>query len=88
MSFLAYGLHATLPDLTRRHASGLTVRAIWDKLAAIAMIDVHLPTTDGPAIILSRYSEPDGDQALVLRRLGLELPDQSPPRVRPVRKPL
>ncbi len=88
VSFLAYCLHATLRNLARRHASGLTVRAILDKLAAIAMIDVHLPTTDGREIILSRYTEPDGDQALVLSRLGLELPDQSPPRVRPVRKPL
>ncbi len=84
VSFLAYCLHATLRNLARRHASGLSVRSILDKLAAIAMIDVHLPTTDGREIILSRYTEPDRDQALVLSQLGLQLPDQSPPRVRPV----
>ncbi len=59
------------------------MRAILEKLAAITMIDVHLPTTDGREIILSRYTEPDADQALLLSRLGLALPQQSAPRVRP-----
>jgi hypothetical protein len=33
----------------------LTPRAILDKLAVVQMLDVHLPTTDGRALILSRY---------------------------------
>ena len=33
-----------------------------DKLAAIQMLDVHFPTTDGRTLILSRYTEPDADQ--------------------------
>ena len=59
------------------------MRAILEKLAAIVMIDVHLPTTDGREIILSRYSEPEPDQALLLAQLGLKLPRQPPPQIRP-----
>ena len=81
VSFLAYCLHATLRNLARRHAGGLTVRAILEKLAGISMIDVHLPTTDGREIVLSRHTEPDDDVALLLSGLGLRLPGQSPPRV-------
>ena len=82
VSFLAYGLHATLRNLTRRHAGGLTVRAILEKLATIEMIDLELPTTDGQEIILSRYTEPEDDVRLLLKRMGLQLPGQSPPRIR------
>ena len=83
VSFLAYCLHATLRNLARRHAAGLTPRAILDKLAGVMMIDVHLPTTDGREIVLSRYTEPEADVALLLTQLGLELPRQSQPLVRP-----
>jgi hypothetical protein len=52
-----------------------------DKMAAIQMVDVHLPTTDGRTVILSRYTEPDLDQAILFQRLKITLPDQPPPRV-------
>jgi len=81
VSFLAYCLHATLTNLARRHAGGLTVRAILEKLSTITMIDVHLPTTDGREILLSRYTEPDADVELLLNRLDLRLPAQPPPRI-------
>ena len=51
-----------------------------DKLAAIQMLDVHFPTTDGRTLILSRYTEPNADQKL-LRQLKLDLPPQPPPRI-------
>jgi hypothetical protein len=54
---------------------------VLDKMAAIQMVDVHLPTTDGRTVILSRYTEPEPDQALLLQRLKISLPDQSPPRI-------
>ena len=37
-----------------------------DKMAAIQMVDVHLPTTDGRTVVLSRYTEPEPDQLLLL----------------------
>ena len=45
------------------------------------MVDVHLPTTDGRRLVLSRYTQPDRDQALLLQRLHLSLPDQPPPKI-------
>jgi hypothetical protein len=62
-------------------APGLTPRSVLDKMAAIQMVDVHLPTTDGRTVVLSRYTEPEADQAILLQRLKMDLPDQPPPRV-------
>ena len=52
-----------------------------EKFAAIQMVDVHLPTTDGRILILSRYTEPEADQHLLPDRLNLQLPAQPPPRI-------
>ena len=81
VSFLAYCLHTTLRNLARGVAGGLTTAAILEKLTAIPMIDVHLPTTDGRRIVMSRYTQPEKDVALLLARLRLTLPDQPRPRV-------
>jgi len=81
VAFLAYCLHVTLRARLRPLAAGLTPRAVLDKLAAIQMLDVHFPTTDGRTLILSRYTEPNNDQKLLLRQLDLTLPSQPPPRI-------
>ncbi len=81
VAFLAYCLHVTLRARLRPLAAGLTPRAVLDKLAAIQMLDVHFPTTDGRTLILSRYTEPNSDQKLLLRQLDLTLPSQPPPRI-------
>jgi hypothetical protein len=46
------------------------------------MIDVHLPRTDGREVILTRYTQPDRDQELLLHQLKLTLPEQPPPKIR------
>jgi len=81
VAFLAYCLHVTLQQRLRPLAPGLTPRAVLDKLAAIQMVDVHLPTTDGRQLILSRYTQPEKDQLLLLRQLRLNLPDQPRPKI-------
>ncbi len=81
VAFLAYCLHVTLRARLRPLAAGLTPRAVLDKLATIQMLDVHFPTTDGRTLILSRYTEPNSDQKLLLRQLDLTLPSQPPPRI-------
>jgi hypothetical protein len=53
-------------------APGLTPRAVLEKFSAMQMIDVHLPTTDGRTIILSRYTQPEADLQLPLKQLKLE----------------
>jgi len=50
-------------------------------MTAIQMIDVHLPTTDGRMLILSRYTQPEPDHQLLLQRLHLTLPTQPPPKI-------
>jgi Transposase DDE domain len=81
IAFLAYCLQVTLKQRLRSLAPGLTPRSVLDKMAAIQIVDVHLPTTDGRTVILSRYTEPEPDQVLVLQRLKISLPDQPPPRI-------
>jgi transposase len=81
VAFLAYCLHVTLRARLKAVAGGLTPRAVLDKLSAIQMLDVHFPTTDGRTLVLSRYTEPNADQKILLRQLGLVLPAQPPPRI-------
>jgi hypothetical protein len=66
----------------RSAAPGLTPRAEVEKLAAIRMVDVCLPTTDGRLLVMPRYIEPEAEQQLVLDTLHLQLPPQPPPRIR------
>jgi len=81
VAFMAYCLQITLKQRLRSLAPGLTPRSLLDKMAALQMVDVHLPTTDGQTIILSRYTEPEADQAILLQQLKLHLPAQPPPRI-------
>lgn len=81
VAFLAYCLQVTLKQRLRSLAPGLTPRSVLDKMAAMQMVDVHLPTTDGRTIMLSRYTEPEAEQALLLQQLKFSLPAQPPPRI-------
>jgi len=81
VAFLAYCLHVTLRARLRPLASGLTPRAVLDKFAAIQMLDVHFPTTDARTLILSRYTELNPDQKLLVKQLNLDLPAQPRPRI-------
>jgi hypothetical protein len=79
--FLAYCLHVTLRHRLRALAPGLTSKAVLEKMAAIQMVDVHFPTTDGRTLIFSRYTQPEKDQKMLLAQLDLKLPPQPPPRI-------
>jgi transposase len=81
VAFMAYCLQVTLKQRLRALAPGLTPRAVLDKLKAIQMVDVELPTTDGRHIVLARTTQPNRDQQLLLHRLKLTLPPQPPPRI-------
>jgi hypothetical protein len=50
-------------------------------MKAIQMIDVHVPTTDGRELKMSRYTKPDKAQLLLLSQLNLQLPAQPPPQI-------
>ena len=64
VAFMAYCLVATLKGRLRGLAPGLTPRAVLEKLAAMQMVDVHFPTTDGRQLIFARHTQPDQDQQL------------------------
>ena len=81
VTFLAYCLHVTLGRRLKDLAPGLTPRSVLEKLATMQMIDVHLPTTDGREVILTRYTQPEPEQRLLLERLKLKLPEQPPPKI-------
>jgi len=81
VAFLAYCLQVTLTRRLTDLAPGLTARSVLEKLAGIQMIDVHLPTTDGREVILTRYTQPEPEQRLLLDKLKLTLPEQPPPKI-------
>lgn len=81
VAFVAYCLQVTLKQRTKALAPGLTPRAVLEKFAAMQMVDVQLPTTDGRQLILPRYTQPEKDQQLLLSQLQLRLPEQPPPRI-------
>ena len=81
VAFHAYCLQVTLKQRLKALAPGLTPRAVLEKFAALQMVDVHLPTTDGRYLVLPRYTQPDKDQQILLSQLKLELPDQPPPKI-------
>jgi transposase len=81
VAFLAYCLHVSLGRRLKDLAPGLTTRSVLEKLAAMQMIDVHLPTTDAREVILTRYTQPEKDQQLLLDKLKLQLPEQPPPKI-------
>jgi len=81
ISFVAYCLHVTMRQKLRTLATGLTPRELLAKFAPMQMLDVHLPTTDGRTVMMSRYTQPDKDQRLLSSQLKLELPAQPPPKI-------
>jgi transposase len=87
VAFLAYCLHVTLRARLKPLAPGLTPRAVLDKFAAVQMLDVHFPTTDGRTLMLRRYAELTADQQLLAHQLKLSLPPQPPPRITAAQAP-
>jgi len=81
IAFLAYCLQVSLNRRLRDLAPGLTARSVLEKLSSIQMIDVHLPTTDGRQVLLSRYTQPEKEVEMLLQELKLTLPNQPPPKI-------
>jgi transposase len=81
IAFLAYCLHVTLRRRLQALAPGLTPRSAIEKFTTLQMIDLHLPTTDGRELLLTRYTEPEPELKLLLRKLKLDLPAQPKPKI-------
>jgi len=88
VAFLGYALWVTLKHLLKRRpavpkpsASGVENTQPMTPMRAIALLstlqsaDIVLPTTDGREIRLRRITEPTAEQKLLLRELGVNLPE-------------
>src|ERR1700735_390724 len=89
VAFLGYALWVTLKHLLKRRpaivpkpsASGAENAQPMTPMRAIALLstlqsaDIVLPTTDGREIRLRRITEPTAEQKLLLRQLGISLPE-------------
>jgi transposase len=89
VAFLGYALWVTLKHLLKRRpalipkpsASGVENAQPMTPMRAIALLstlqsaDIVLPTTDGREIRLRRITEPTAEQKILLRQLGISLPD-------------
>ena len=82
IAFLAYCLQVTLKNRLMIHAPGLTPAAVFEKLAAIQMIEVWIPMVDGRWLMLPRHTEPEKDVQVLLDQLQIQLPSQPPPRIK------
>jgi transposase len=82
VAFMGYCLMAALRKHLEPAAPGLSPKAVLEQLAAIKMVDVCLPTSDGRWLIMPRHTEPEQEQRMLLEKLGLTLPAQPPPRIR------
>jgi hypothetical protein len=76
--FLGYALWKTLQHWPSRAGLGDSPRTILTELSRVTAADVVLPLADasGRALRLRCVVRPDRSQALVLDRLGLQLPER------------
>ena len=89
VAFLGYALWVTLKHMLKRRpsltpkpsVSGVEDVQPMTPMRAIALLstlqsaDIVLPTTDGREIRLRRITEPTPEQKLLLRQLGISLPE-------------
>jgi transposase len=74
--FLAYVLRKTLEGWCRRAGLGSSATTVLEETARIQSTDVVLPTQDGRQVRLRCVVRPERAQALLLDRLGLDLPQR------------
>jgi transposase len=72
--FLAFVLWKTLAQLCQNAGLGNEPRRVLDELAELRAMDVVLPTSDGIEIRRRCVNRPTEHQAILLDRLGLDLP--------------
>jgi len=74
--FLAYVLWKTLHQMAKAAGLGDEPRRIFDELSQISVVDVVLPTRKKVDIRRRCVRKPTEHQAILLSRLGLDLPQQ------------
>ena len=64
-----------------RAAPSLTPRQILEQLGRIALVEVWFELRDGRRMCLTRITQPEPTQAVLLEQFHWTLPQQPPPRV-------
>jgi hypothetical protein len=82
IAFLAYCLQVTLKNRLLIHAPGLTPSSVFEKMAAIQMVEVWIPMLDGRWLVLPRHTQPEPDVQALLDQIRITLPPQPPPRIK------
>lgn len=72
--FLAYVAWKTLAQMCKAAGLGDEPRRVFEELGKIRLVDVILPTRSGPSLRRRCVSQPTEHQAILLQRLGLNLP--------------
>lgn len=72
--FLAYVLWKTLAQMCEQCGLGQEPRRVFEELAKLRAVDVILPTRQGVEIRKRCVMEPTEHQAILLGKLGLDLP--------------
>jgi transposase len=72
--FLTYVVWKTLAQMCRQAGLGDEPRKVFEQLHQIQIVDVVLPTRSGVEIRKRCISHPTEHQAILLQRLGLQLP--------------
>jgi hypothetical protein len=73
--FLGYVLWKTLGKLCQGAGLGDEPRKVFQELSQLRMVDVVIPTRQGVELRRRCVERPDSHQAILLQRLGLELPE-------------
>jgi transposase len=76
--FLAYVAWKTLGQMCRQAGLGDEPRRVLEEIGRIRLVDVVLPTRSGTEIRKRCVTRPEDHQAILLQRLGLNLPSHLP----------
>jgi transposase len=76
--FLGYVIWKTLGKLCQAAGLGDCPRKVLDALSQLRTVDVVLPTRQGVEIRRRCVERPDAHQAILLQRLGMQLPESLP----------
>jgi transposase len=81
VAFLGYSLWVCLKQKLKAVGPGLTPWQLLDQFRRVLQVEVWFKLKAGGAICLTRITQPESAQALLLHQLGWTLPEQPPPRV-------
>lgn len=81
IAFLGYCLWVCLKHKLKATARSITPARALESLAGIMMVEIWFALSDGRQLCLTRITEPEKEQQLLLHHLDWKLPEQPPPKI-------